>query len=74
MLDKAIDAHHQVQAVDRSVTIKIVPTPTFKPDDVQRIRRRCSDYLGSTPVRVEEVAAIPDRKNGKRRLVIVEAN
>jgi phenylacetate-coenzyme A ligase PaaK-like adenylate-forming protein len=63
-----------VQAVDRSVTIKIVPAATFQPDDVQRIRRRCSDYLGSTPVRVEEVATIPDRKNGKRQLVVVEAN
>ena len=63
-----------VQAVDRSVTIKIVPAETFKPDDVQRIRRRCSDYLGSTPIRVEEVATIPDRKNGKRQLVVVEAN
>jgi phenylacetate-CoA ligase len=63
-----------VQAVDRSVTIKIVPAATFKPEDVQRIRRRCSDYLGSTPVRVEEVATIPDRKNGKRQLVVVEAS
>jgi hypothetical protein len=63
-----------VQAADRSVTIKIVPAETFKPDDVLRIRRRCSDYLGSTPVRVEQVATIPDRKNGKRQLVVVEAS
>jgi hypothetical protein len=51
-----------------------VPAETFKPDDVQRIRRRCSDYLGSTPVTVEQVATIPDRKNGKRQLVVVDAN
>ena len=35
-----------VQAADRTVTIKIVPAETFKPDDVLRIRRRCSDYFG----------------------------
>jgi phenylacetate-CoA ligase len=63
-----------VQSVDRSVTVKIVPSEKFRPEDRQRIRRRCSDYLGSTPVIVQEVAAIPDRQNGKRQLVVVEAN
>jgi phenylacetate-CoA ligase len=63
-----------VQSADRSVTVKIVPAETFRPEDRQRIRRRCSDYLGTTPVTVQEVATIPDRQNGKRQLVVVEAN
>ena len=63
-----------VQSVDRSVTIKIVPAEKFKQEDCQRIRRRCSDYLGSTPVTVLQVESIPDRKNGKRQLVVVETS
>jgi len=61
-----------VQAADRSVTVRIVPAERFRPEDNQRIRRRCSDYLGATPLTVQEVAIIPDHQNGKRQLVVVE--
>jgi phenylacetate-CoA ligase len=63
-----------VQSADRSVTVRIVPDEKFKPEDHQRILRRCSEYLGSTPVAVREVSTIPDRQNGKRQLLVVEAN
>jgi phenylacetate-CoA ligase len=61
-----------VQAVDRSITLKLVADHAFTEADRLKIRLGCTKYLGDTPVRIEEVPEIAERANGKRRIVVVE--
>jgi phenylacetate-CoA ligase len=71
-LAAAVRQFQVVQAVDRSITLKLVADPTFSEADRMKIRAGCSRYLGDTPIRIEEVQAIPERSNGKRQVVVVE--
>jgi phenylacetate-CoA ligase len=72
-LANAVRQFQVVQSTDRSITLKLVPDRSFTDGDRENIRARCRQYLGDVPVRIEEVQAIPERANGKRQVVIVEA-
>jgi phenylacetate-CoA ligase len=72
-LAEAVQQYQAVQHKDRSLTVRIVPTPKFD----ERARRLILESLERTvrgiPIAVELTDNIPCSASGKRRPVIVEA-
>lgn len=61
-----------VQRRDRSVSVRVVPTPAFDAAARERILGHCGHYLPGVPVTVELVEAIEPGAGGKRRFILVE--
>ncbi|MEO6420679.1 MAG: hypothetical protein ABIP39_14805 [Polyangiaceae bacterium] len=66
--------HYQaIQHVDRSVTLKVVPTPDFAAARA-RLLETLEEVFRGLPITIEEVPEIPYSTTGKRRPVIVEVS
>ena len=68
-------AARQLQAVqrrDRSLTVRVVPSPKFDDSYRMRIHSHCEHYLPGVPVTIELVDAIDPGPAGKRRFVLRE--
>jgi phenylacetate-CoA ligase len=69
------DAVRQFQAVqhkDRSVTLRIVPSPSFDDGKRQLVHDIARRYLAGLPFNLETVGEIPTLPGGKRQVVVVE--
>jgi hypothetical protein len=71
-LAPAVRQFQAVQRVDRSLTVRVVPTPKFDDSARMRIHRHCEHYLPGVPVTVDVVDAIDPGPGGKRRFVVRE--
>jgi phenylacetate-CoA ligase len=61
-----------VQHVDRSITLRVVPSDAWH-EDVQRTAEgHAARYLPGLPFKVEKVGDIPIAPGGKRQVVVVE--
>lgn len=61
-----------VQHPDRSITLKIIPAPSYDDRVVAHIQKSCDRYLPGLRVTPAIVDDIPLTSSGKRRIVIVE--
>ncbi len=61
-----------VQARDRSITVRVIPTERFSTSTETSIRKTHEAHFGSVPLRIEKVAEIPLTSAGKRQPVVVE--
>jgi phenylacetate-CoA ligase len=68
----AIRQFQVIQHKDRSVTLRVAPTPTFDSGIEGALRQTWEKYLTGIPVRLELVADIPAGPTGKRQVVVVE--
>jgi phenylacetate-CoA ligase len=69
------DSVRQYQAVqhkDRSVTLRIVPSPLFKPQVEDLLRGNIERAIRGVPVKVDLVDEIPPAISGKQRLIVIE--
>jgi phenylacetate-CoA ligase len=61
-----------VQHRDRSVTLRVVPTPSFDGQIESVLRQTWERYLPGVPVKLDLVPEIPIAATGKRQVVVVE--
>lgn len=61
-----------VQHRDRSVTLRVVPTPSFDAQIESVLRQTWERYLPGVPVKLDLVPEIPIASTGKRQVVVVE--
>jgi phenylacetate-CoA ligase len=61
-----------VQHVDRSITLRVVPSDTWREDVQKTAESHAARYLPGLPFRVEKVGDIPIAPGGKRQVVVVE--
>ncbi len=61
-----------VQARDRSITLRVIPTARFSKSTETSIRKTHEAHFGKLPLRIEKVLEIPLTSAGKRQPVIVE--
>jgi hypothetical protein len=61
-----------VQHVDRSVTMRVVPTRAFDDSTRRHLLDTAAKYLGALPMQVVPVEDIPLAASGKRKVVVVE--
>ncbi len=71
-LAHAIRQFQVVQRKDRSVTLRVVPTPTFDASIEGVLRATWQKYLAGVPVTLELVDELPIAASGKRQVVVVE--
>ncbi len=71
-LAPAVRQYQVVQRRDRSLVVRVVPTPAFDATARERILGHCADYLPGVPVTIEMVEAIEPSATGKRRFIVVE--
>src|SRR4030095_15594803 len=71
-LAHAIRQFQVVQHKDRSITLRIVPTPTFDDGIRGALRDRWQQSLPGWPVRLDLVDDIAIAPSGKRQVVVVE--
>jgi phenylacetate-CoA ligase len=71
-LAHAIRQFQVVQHKDRSVTLRVAPTPTFDAGIEATLRATWNKYLSGIPVELELVSEIPVAQSGKRQVVVVE--
>jgi phenylacetate-CoA ligase len=72
---KYADAVRQYQAVqhkDRSVTVRIVPSPLFTPEVEGLMRGNLERAISGVAVKIEVVTQIPVPDSGKQRLIVIE--
>ena len=68
----AIRQFQVVQHKDRSVTLRVAPTPTFDAGIEGTLRATWERYLPGVAVRLDLVEDIPIPASGKRQVVVVE--
>jgi phenylacetate-CoA ligase len=68
----AVRQYQAVQRGDRSVTVRVVPSPKFDDSCRMRIHRHCEHYLPGVPVTIDVVDAIDPGPSGKLRFVVRE--
>ena len=68
----AIRQFQVVQHKDRSVTLRVAPTPTFDAGIEGTLRATWERYLPGVAVRLDLVEDIPIPPSGKRQVVVVE--
>ena len=71
-LAPAVRQFQAVQRRDRSLTVRVVPSPKFDDSSRMRIHRHCEHYLPGVPVTIDVVDAIDPGPAGKRRFVLRE--
>ena len=71
-LAHAIREFQVVQHCDRSVILRIVPTPKYDGQVEQTLRQTWEKYLAGVPITLELVPEIPIAASGKRKVVVVE--
>ena len=71
-LAQGIRQFQVVQHRDRSVTLRVVPTPEFDAQIELVLRQTWERYLVGVPVKLELVPDIPIAVTGKRQVVVVE--
>lgn len=71
-LAPAVRQYQVVQRRDRSLVVRVVPTPAFDATAKERILGHCNRYLPGVPVTIDLVEAITPSSTGKRRFIIVE--
>lgn len=71
-LAPAVRQYQVVQRRDRSLVVRVVPTPAFDATARERIVRHCGGYLPGIPVTIDLVEAITPSVTGKRRFIVVE--
>lgn len=71
-LAPAVRQYQAVQRRDRSLTLRVVPSPRFDDSSRMRIHRFCEHYLPGVPVTIDLVDTIEPGPAGKRRFVIRE--
>jgi phenylacetate-CoA ligase len=72
-LAPAVRQFQVVQRADRSLTVRVVPTPRFDDSTRARIHSHCEHYLPGVPVTIDVVEAIDPGPGGKRRFVVRES-
>jgi phenylacetate-CoA ligase len=72
-LAPAVRQFQVVQRADRSLTVRVVPTPKFDDSARARIHSHCEHYLPGVPVTIDVVEAIDPGPGGKRRFVVRES-
>jgi phenylacetate-CoA ligase len=68
----AIRQFQAVQHRDRSVTLRVVPSPSYSDHTEGTLRQTWERYLPGVPVTIDLVSEIPTTATGKRQVVIVE--
>lgn len=71
-LAPAVRQWQAVQRGDRSLTVRVVPTPRFGDSSREQIHRHCDHYLPGLPVTIDVVDAIAPGPTGKLRFVVRE--
>ena len=71
-LAPAVRQYQAVQRGDRSLTVRVVPSPRFDDSSRMQIHRHCEHYLPGVPVTIDVVDAIEPGPAGKRRFVVRE--
>ncbi|HEY3496035.1 MAG TPA: hypothetical protein VGK73_15160 [Polyangiaceae bacterium] len=61
-----------VQRRDRAIDLKIVPTPSFDADLLDKLKRHSARFLPGIELRAELVRELPPDRGGKLRVVVVE--
>jgi phenylacetate-CoA ligase len=61
-----------VQRRDRSIDVRIVPTPKFEADLLSTIRGNCAKTFPGVEIRTDLVPDIPAQPNGKRQPIVIE--
>lgn len=61
-----------VQKKDRSLSLKLVPTPKFNDQLLDTLRGNCRKTFGPVEVHTELVGDIPAQPNGKRQPIVIE--
>ena len=61
-----------VQRRDRAIDLKIVPTPSFDDDLLDKLKRHSARFLPGVELRAELVRELPPDRGGKLRVVVVE--
>ena len=71
-LAHAIRQFQVVQHKDRSITLRVVPTPSYDATAEATLRATWQKYLAGVPVKLELLDALPISATGKRQVVVVE--
>lgn len=69
---EAIRQFQAIQHRDRSITLRVVPSPSYSDQTEGTLRRTWERYLPGVPVTIDLVSEIPTSATGKRQVVIVE--
>ena len=72
VLASSVTQFQAVQHVDRSITLRLVPSATMNETALAEIRAICHKVLKGLEIRTEIVQEIPTTRSGKRQVVIVE--
>ncbi len=71
-LAHAIRQFQVIQHKDRSVTLRVAPTPAYDATVEATLRETWKKYLAGVPVKLELVDELPISATGKRQVVVVE--
>lgn len=71
-LAPAVRQYQAVQRDDRSLTVRVVPSPKFDDSSRMQIHRHCEHYLPGVPVTIDVVDAIDPGPAGKQRFIVRE--
>ncbi len=72
IIGETVRRYQAVQHVDRSITLRVIPTPKFSDETRDYLRRSVAKYLPGAELHIELVEDIPAGANGKQRIVVVE--
>ncbi|HKE18390.1 MAG TPA: hypothetical protein VKB80_26110 [Kofleriaceae bacterium] len=68
----AVRQFQAVQHVDKSITLRVVPTDKFDDSTRRVVRDVAARYLPGVPFKLATVSEIPPSPGGKRQVVVVE--